>query len=85
MNRNFDRTGQLVAMVTPGAGVFEVDRTLCKLTEQRMIDYGRSKLFLVSLLFMLAPFDIFVCFIYVTNGTWLQFVNKQVHWLVEKL
>ncbi|XP_030847065.1 GATOR complex protein DEPDC5-like [Strongylocentrotus purpuratus] len=40
MNRNFDRTGQLVVMVTPGAGVFEVDRTLCKLTEQRMIDYG---------------------------------------------
>ena len=41
MNRNFDRTGQLVVMVTPGAGVFEVDRTLCKLTEQRMIDYGK--------------------------------------------
>ncbi|XP_041456037.1 GATOR complex protein DEPDC5-like isoform X1 [Lytechinus variegatus] len=40
MNRNFDRTGQLVNIITPGAGVFEVDRTLCKLTEQRMIDYG---------------------------------------------
>ncbi|XP_072163307.1 GATOR1 complex protein DEPDC5-like [Diadema setosum] len=40
MNRNFDRTGQLVVVVTPGAGVFEVDRALCKLTEQRMIDFG---------------------------------------------
>ncbi|XP_072043182.1 LOW QUALITY PROTEIN: GATOR1 complex protein DEPDC5-like [Amphiura filiformis] len=39
-NRNFDRTGQLVTIITPGAGVFEVDREMCKITKQRMIDNG---------------------------------------------
>ncbi|XP_033627568.1 GATOR complex protein DEPDC5-like isoform X2 [Asterias rubens] len=40
INRNFDRTGQVVVIVTPGAGVFEVDRELYKITKQRMIDNG---------------------------------------------
>ncbi|XP_038059351.1 GATOR complex protein DEPDC5-like isoform X2 [Patiria miniata] len=40
INRNFDRTGQVVEIVTPGAGVFHVDRTLCDITKHRMIDYG---------------------------------------------
>ncbi|XP_071848583.1 GATOR1 complex protein DEPDC5-like isoform X3 [Apostichopus japonicus] len=40
INRNFDRTGQLVIVITPGAGVFEADRTLTDLTKQRIIDYG---------------------------------------------
>ncbi|XP_071790249.1 GATOR1 complex protein DEPDC5-like isoform X2 [Asterias amurensis] len=40
VNRNFDRTGQVVEIITPGAGVFHVDRTLCDITKHRMIDYG---------------------------------------------
>ncbi|XP_022108430.1 GATOR complex protein DEPDC5-like isoform X2 [Acanthaster planci] len=40
INRNFDRTGQVVEIVTPGAGVFNVDRRLCDITKYRMIDYG---------------------------------------------
>ncbi|XP_028328449.1 GATOR complex protein DEPDC5 isoform X2 [Gouania willdenowi] len=40
MNRNFDRTGQMSVVITPGVGVFEVDRLLMILTKQRMIDNG---------------------------------------------
>ncbi|XP_020852099.1 GATOR1 complex protein DEPDC5 isoform X2 [Phascolarctos cinereus] len=40
INRNFDRTGQMSVVVTPGVGVFEVDRLLMILTKQRMIDNG---------------------------------------------
>ncbi|TKS80391.1 GATOR complex protein DEPDC5 [Collichthys lucidus] len=38
INRNFDRTGQMSVVITPGVGVFEVDRLLMILTKQRMID-----------------------------------------------
>ncbi|KAF7223401.1 GATOR1 complex protein DEPDC5 isoform X2 [Nothobranchius furzeri] len=40
INRNFDRTGQMSVVVTPGVGVLEVDRLLMILTKQRMIDNG---------------------------------------------
>ncbi|XP_070618563.1 GATOR1 complex protein DEPDC5 isoform X3 [Erythrolamprus reginae] len=40
INRNFDRTGQMSVVITPGVGVFEVDRLLMILTKQRMIDNG---------------------------------------------
>ncbi|XP_078121015.1 GATOR1 complex protein DEPDC5 isoform X11 [Sander vitreus] len=40
INRNFDRTGQMSVVITPGMGVFEVDRLLMILTKQRMIDNG---------------------------------------------
>ncbi|CAL8347051.1 unnamed protein product [Merluccius merluccius] len=40
INRNFDRTGQMAVVITPGVGVFEVDRLLMILTKQRMIDNG---------------------------------------------
>lgn len=42
INRNFDRTGQMSVVITPGVGVFEVDRLLMILTKQRMIDNGQS-------------------------------------------
>lgn len=41
INRNFDRTGQMSVVITPGVGVFEVDRLLMILTKQRMIDNGQ--------------------------------------------
>lgn len=41
INRNFDRTGQMSVVITPGVGVFEVDRLLMILTKQRMIDNGK--------------------------------------------
>ncbi|XP_039257201.2 GATOR1 complex protein DEPDC5-like [Styela clava] len=40
IDRNFDRTGQLVLCITPGVGVFDVDRDLTVLTKERMIDNG---------------------------------------------
>uniref|UniRef100_A0A671TCT9 DEP domain-containing protein 5-like n=1 Tax=Sinocyclocheilus anshuiensis TaxID=1608454 RepID=A0A671TCT9_9TELE len=40
INRNFDRTGQMSVVITPGEGVFEVERLLMILTKQRMIDNG---------------------------------------------
>lgn len=44
INRNFDRTGQMSVVITPGVGVFEVDRLLMILTKQRMIDNGKTML-----------------------------------------
>lgn len=43
INRNFDRTGQMSVVITPGVGVFEVDRLLMILTKQRMIDNGECE------------------------------------------
>ena len=40
INRNLDRTGQQAIVVTPGAGIFEVDRDLTVITKQRIIDSG---------------------------------------------
>lgn len=40
LERSFDRTGQLAVVITPGVGVFEVDRELTNVTKQRVIDNG---------------------------------------------
>ena len=43
LDRNFDRTGKVSVVITPGAGVFEVDRELANVTKQRSIDCGEYK------------------------------------------
>ncbi|XP_005093712.1 GATOR complex protein Iml1 isoform X2 [Aplysia californica] len=40
LDRNFDRTGKVSVVITPGPGVFEVDRQLANITKQRTIDCG---------------------------------------------
>jgi len=42
VDRSFDRTGKFSVVLTPGAGVFEVDRSLANITRQRTIDCGSS-------------------------------------------
>jgi len=40
VDRAFDRLGQMSVLITPGAGVFEVDRVLMNMTKQRVLDNG---------------------------------------------
>ncbi|CAG0899223.1 unnamed protein product, partial [Cyprideis torosa] len=40
MDRSFERCGQISYVITPGVGYFEVDRDLCNITKQRIIDNG---------------------------------------------
>ncbi|PAA50322.1 hypothetical protein BOX15_Mlig018953g1 [Macrostomum lignano] len=42
IDRNFDRTGKNCFVITPGQGIFEVDRELMNLTKQRILDLGVS-------------------------------------------
>ena len=42
IDRNLEGTGQQMVVITPGAGMFEVDRELATLTKQKIVDYGKS-------------------------------------------
>lgn len=58
INRNFDRTGQMSVVITPGVGVFEVDRLLMILTKQRMIDNGKTPWLMLCLGVVITWFDL---------------------------
>jgi hypothetical protein len=47
LDRSFDRTGQISVVITPGVGVFEVDRELTNITKQRIIDNGKVSLVVI--------------------------------------
>ncbi|XP_037068810.1 LOW QUALITY PROTEIN: GATOR complex protein Iml1-like [Pollicipes pollicipes] len=40
LHRALERTGQMCVVVSPGVGVYQVERELNNLTKQRIIDYG---------------------------------------------
>lgn len=40
VDRDLSRTGLSIVIVTPGTGIFEVDKTLCRMTNRRMTDNG---------------------------------------------
>ena len=42
LDRNFDRLGKTAMVITPGPGVFEVDRDMMVVTKQRTIDSGSA-------------------------------------------
>jgi hypothetical protein len=39
-DRSFDRVGQMSVVITPGSGVFQVDRELANITKQRVLNNG---------------------------------------------
>lgn len=42
MDRDLERTGNSIVMISPGVGFFEVDSKVARITKQRMMDNGKS-------------------------------------------
>jgi hypothetical protein len=40
LDRDLHRTGNSIVVISPGCGVFEVDKGLAGITYQRMMDHG---------------------------------------------
>ena len=41
VDRSLEVTGQQMVVITPGPGMFEVDRELATITKQRIVDNGK--------------------------------------------
>ncbi|TMW64455.1 hypothetical protein Poli38472_013077 [Pythium oligandrum] len=49
MDRDLNRTGQSIVMLTAGSGVFNVDERLAQITKQRMMDNGVESFYTLTL------------------------------------
>jgi hypothetical protein len=76
LDRDFHRTGNSIVVISPGCGVFEVDKALSSITYQRMMDngIGSDMLSLGLPPLHIAPFFLYNVSWGKRNGLWAIFV-----------